>query len=135
MRYLIGTNHLKLCLGGGEQILEGFSDADWAGEALDRKSTSGYLFRLDGGLIIWGAKKQTSLSSTEAEYISLSICCLELEWLLRLMKGFGVEIVQPVKIKEDNQSCIKLLQNDNTKRRTKGRSTWNIWVDSTTGVK
>lgn len=121
LRYLIGTSDLMLCLGGGEQILEGFSDADWAGEAKDRKSTSGYLYRLDGGLVLWGAKKQTcvALSSTEAEYVSLSICCQELEWFLRLLESFGERPALPVKIWEDNQSSIKLLQQDDYTKRSK----------------
>jgi len=54
--------------------LIGFSDSDWAGDLGDRKSTSGYLFMLEGTAIAWRAKKQTmvALSSTEAEYIECS---------------------------------------------------------------
>ena len=48
----------------------GFSDADWAGDLDDRKSTSGYLFQISGGAITWKSKKQSSvaLSTAEAEY-------------------------------------------------------------------
>ena len=51
--------------------LTGFSDADWAGNADDRKNTSGGCFYLGNNLVSWHSKKQnsTSLSTTEAEYI------------------------------------------------------------------
>lgn len=120
LRYLIGTCDLKLCI-GGEGELEGFADADWAGNAHDRKSNSGYMFRLGDGTISWTARKQTcvALSSTEAEYISLSECCQDLQWILKLMKDFGEDVKQPVKINEDNQSCIKLLKQDGGTKRSK----------------
>ncbi|KAG2759882.1 hypothetical protein Pcac1_g28081 [Phytophthora cactorum] len=46
-----------------------YSDADWAGDHSDRKSTSGYLFQVFGGPISWSSKKQSSvsLSTSEAE--------------------------------------------------------------------
>lgn len=121
LRYLNGTCELKLRLGGDETGLEGYADADWAGNVADRKSNSGFLFLLNGGLISWCARKQScvALSSTEAEYISLSECCQELEWLRKLMKDFGECIQVPVKINEDNQSCIKLLKSDGGTKRSK----------------
>ena len=72
MRYLVGTvylgflykkNELKSCVG--------FSDADWAGDLDDRKSTSGYIFQLSGAAISWRSKKQACVALTaEAEYIA-----------------------------------------------------------------
>ena len=55
--------------------LIGYVDADWAGDKTDRKSTSGYLFKLGEGVISWLSKKQGSvaLSSTEAEYIAAAL--------------------------------------------------------------
>ena len=50
-RYLRGTTDLILCYGGGNLRLKGFSDADWAGDRDERKSTSGYVFILGGGAI------------------------------------------------------------------------------------
>src|SRR5260221_11916876 len=49
--------------------IEGFMDADWAGDIETRKSASGYIFTLAGGPVSWSSKAQTTpaLSSTEAE--------------------------------------------------------------------
>ncbi|KXJ70289.1 hypothetical protein RP20_CCG024175 [Aedes albopictus] len=79
------------------------------------------MFRLGDGTISWTARKQTcvALSSTEAEYISLSECCQDLQWILKLMRDFGEDVKQPVKINEDNQSCIKLLKQDGGTKRSK----------------
>src|SRR5688572_25529670 len=64
-----------------------FSDADWAGDVADRKSTSSYVFKLAGGPISLGSKKQSSvsLSTSEAEYIALSLAIQEGKWVHRLL--------------------------------------------------
>uniref|UniRef100_A0A3Q7GYL8 Retrovirus-related Pol polyprotein from transposon TNT 1-94-like beta-barrel domain-containing protein n=1 Tax=Solanum lycopersicum TaxID=4081 RepID=A0A3Q7GYL8_SOLLC len=56
LRYLRGTSNLSLCFGGGEPILEGFTDADMARDLDNWKSTSGYLFKFAGGAISWQSK-------------------------------------------------------------------------------
>ncbi|XP_046841894.1 secreted RxLR effector protein 161-like [Xenia sp. Carnegie-2017] len=50
-----------------------FSDADWGGDINDRKSTSGYIFIMNGAAVSWKSKKQScvALSTAEAEYIAL----------------------------------------------------------------
>ena len=40
--------------------LIGFIDSDWEGDNIDRKSTSGYVFMLAEGPIIWSSKKQST---------------------------------------------------------------------------
>ena len=51
MRDLQGTLGLKLQLGGAHATLHGFCDADWADDEADRRSTTGYVFRLGEGAI------------------------------------------------------------------------------------
>ena len=65
----------------------GYSDADWAGDLADRKSTSGYTFMLFGAPVSWGSKKQpiVSLSTSETEYIALSLAIQEGKWIHRLL--------------------------------------------------
>lgn len=55
------------------------ADASWAEDQADRKSNSGYIFKLFGGLISWACRKQTcvALSSMEAEYVALAEACQE----------------------------------------------------------
>ena len=49
--------------------LEGYVDLEWAGSAIDRKSTSGYCFSMGSGVISWFSRKQScvTLSTAEAE--------------------------------------------------------------------
>ena len=75
MRYLKGTLNLGLMFkSNNEGELVGFSDADWAGDLNDRKSTSGYVFLVSGSSVSWRSKKQScvALSTAEAEYMLLA---------------------------------------------------------------
>ena len=58
-------------------VLARYFDADWAGNADDRKSTSGGFFYVGNNLVSWMSKKQNSisLSTAEAEYIAAGSCC------------------------------------------------------------
>nr|GFC31471.1 uncharacterized mitochondrial protein AtMg00810-like [Tanacetum cinerariifolium] len=64
--------------------LTAFLDSDYAGCLDSRKSTSGGIQFLGGDkLVSWSSKKQdcTSMSSAEAEYVSLSACCAQVLWM------------------------------------------------------
>lgn len=69
LRYFKHTLDHELTLGIKSGALTVYVDANWTGDAMGMKSTSGYLLQLYGGSIFWGSKKQTcvSLSSMEAE--------------------------------------------------------------------
>ena len=58
-------------------VLVGYSNADWAGNADDRKSSLGGFFYVGNNLVSWMSKEQNSvsLSTAEAEYIVASSCC------------------------------------------------------------
>jgi len=96
--------------------LIGYADADWARDN-DRKSTSGYIFKLYNNTIVWRSKKQTTvaLSTTEAELISLCEATVEACWLVKLLSDLKVN-VQNVIIYEDNQSTMKAVKNPDQKR-------------------
>jgi hypothetical protein len=121
LRYLKQTKTRCLSLGGNKVELVGYSDADWAGDTDDRKSTSGYVFKIGRGAVSWGSKKQAtvSLSSTEAEYIAISEATKEAIWLRRLLIDFGAECKAPTIVYEDNQGCILLTRNPEFHARTK----------------
>ena len=101
--------------------LVGYSDSDWAGDLDDRKSTSGYMFKLCGAPISWRSKKQTSLalSTAEAEYIALSGATQEAVWLRQLTSELRFKPTKPTVIYEDNQSAIALAQNAQFHKRMK----------------
>ncbi|KYQ49640.1 Copia protein [Trachymyrmex zeteki] len=123
IRYLgVSTLDKKLYLPStGKMKLECFVDADWAGDRTDRKSTSGYVFRLGDEIIAWSSKKQTSVtvSSTEAEYIAASHASKELLWLRQLLKDMSFPAEEPTIINEDNQGCIRLIESSRCGARTK----------------
>uniref|UniRef100_H3GB36 Reverse transcriptase Ty1/copia-type domain-containing protein n=2 Tax=Phytophthora ramorum TaxID=164328 RepID=H3GB36_PHYRM len=102
--------------------LQGYSDADWAGDIESRRSTSGYAFMMNGGCISWRSKKQrtVALSSTEAEYMALSEATQEAVWLKVFLCELGeMASDEAVKIYEDNQGSIALAKNPQFHKRTK----------------
>ena len=73
LRYLKGTVKYGLKYTKGNEVqLSGFTDANWDGSTVDRKSTNGYYFSLGSGMTSWCNRKQESiaLSSVEAEYMA-----------------------------------------------------------------
>jgi len=122
MRYLKGTAHYRLQLGGGTQVLlSGYCDADWAGDLDERKSTTGYAFYIGDGLVSWNSKRQptVALSTAEAEYMSAAQAAKEALWLKQLLGELGFTQSQPVMIRSDNQGCIALTKNPAYHSRTK----------------
>ena len=73
-------------------VLVGYSDADWAGNTNDRKSTSGGCFYVGNNLVSWMSKKQNSisLSTVEAKYIATGSCCIQLLWMQKLLHNYEI---------------------------------------------
>ncbi|CAM6108199.1 unnamed protein product [Calypogeia fissa] len=101
----------------------GYSDASFADNSEDRKSTSGYLFKLAGGVISWKSQKQPVIatSSIEAEYVAYSIACKEAMWLRNLLHElhFITPDIQTVVIYGDNKPALSLIVNPEHHQRTK----------------
>ena len=74
MRYLKGTKGMRICFGSKEACVDGYADADYAGDMDKRRSTSSYVFIFTGGAVSWQSclKNCVSMSTTEAEYIAAS---------------------------------------------------------------
>eukprot|EP01018_Ginkgo_biloba_P029557 Gb_20738 [translate_table: standard] len=88
LRYIRGTKDYGLQYKRTKNFrLIGYTDADWAGDIDDRKSTSGFNFNLGTTVIAWRTKKQPiiSLSTTEAEYKVATITVCEAIWLRRIL--------------------------------------------------
>ena len=77
-----------------------FSDSDWDGDSIDRKSTSGFVFMFAEGPIFWSSKKHhtISLSSAEAEYRASINATTQCVWLQGILQEFGVTIDSPTNI-------------------------------------
>jgi hypothetical protein len=116
LRYLKGTigYDCKYERGTGlKPILFGYSDSDFAGDAEDRKSTTGVVYFLGGSLVTWASQKQkiVALSSCEAEYVAAAAAACQGVWLSRLIADVLGTKEMPVKLLMDNMSAIALSRN------------------------
>jgi hypothetical protein len=98
-----------------------FTDADWAGSIIDRKSTSGYCTYVWGNLVTWRSKKQgvVSRSSAEAEFRAMAQGICEGMWILRVLKELKIEVELPLKLYCDNKAAISIAHNPVQHDRTK----------------
>ncbi|GJT13420.1 putative ribonuclease H-like domain-containing protein [Tanacetum coccineum] len=100
--------------------LEAFSDSDYAGANLDRKSTTGGCQFLGRRLISWQCKKQTivATSTTEAEYVAAANCCGQILWIQNQLLDYGFNFMN-TKIHIDNESTICIVKNPVFHSKTK----------------
>lgn len=78
--------------------ISGFSNADWAGNYDDRRSTSGYCTFVGRSLVTWRSKKQNIVaqSSAEAEYRAMAHTSCEMLWIQSLLRDMGVNVPSPM---------------------------------------
>jgi hypothetical protein len=105
----------------GHLNVEGYTDADWAGNISDRKSTLGYLMFVGGNLVTWRSKKQNvvALSSAEAEFRGMAKGLCELLWLKRLLMEIGYAPSCEMNLFCDNKAAIDISHNPVQHDRTK----------------
>lgn len=122
LRYLRGTTTTKLVYAKKRDtlVLAGYADADFANDTDDRKSVSGYAFQVYGNLVSWSTKRQqtVSLSSTEAELVSLCTAVKESLWLTNLLNELGV-VNTSFTVMEDNIPCIQFAEEPRSHQRMK----------------
>ncbi|XP_058099853.1 secreted RxLR effector protein 161-like [Magnolia sinica] len=122
LRYVKGTIDLSLLYKkGGACKIVGYCDADYGGDHDTRRSTTGYVFNLGSGAISWCSKRQptVSLSTTEAEYRTMTMTAQESTWLIQLMRDLHQPNDYPMILHCDNQSAICLAENLVFHARTK----------------
>ncbi|GJW62311.1 hypothetical protein Tco_0111646 [Tanacetum coccineum] len=122
IRYLKGTaGHGVLFKQNGHLETQLYTDADWAGDKGDRRSTSGYLTLVGGNLVTWRSKKQkvVALSSAEAEFRGIARGITEVLWIRKLLTEIGYPPQEPSKVMSDNKAAIQILENPVQHDRTK----------------
>ena len=125
-RYLAGTKDLRITYRKPQQsqshleLLHRFTDAAYANNS-NYHSTSGYVFIVGGGAVMWESRKQTSMaiSSTEAEYVALSEAARESKWLQVLYEELGFEQNYPIPLFGDNQGLFVMANNPQFHKRSK----------------
>jgi hypothetical protein len=121
MRYLVYTPKFRLWYPKGSTfVLIGYSDVDWVGCKIDRKSTSGTCQFLGRSLVSWASKQQNSvaLSTAEAEYIAAGHCCVQLLWMRQTLRDYSYTLSK-VPLLCDNESAIRMADNPIEHSRTK----------------
>jgi len=131
MRYLKGSKSVELQYSGSLDSLNfhGFTDSEFAGDQVTRKSTSGHIFMMSGGAVSWASKRQSTVaaSSTEAEYIATAFAAKEAIWLRQLLREVEQQFIDPKEQSKlpatmlygDNQGSISLTKNPENHQRTK----------------
>nr|GEZ90646.1 putative ribonuclease H-like domain-containing protein [Tanacetum cinerariifolium] len=98
--------------------LEAFSDSDYAGASLDRKSTTRGCQFLGKRLILWQCKKQNVVanSTTKEEYVVAASCCRQVLWIQNQMLDYGFNLMN-TKIYIDNENGKKIIITEASIRR------------------
>ncbi|KAH9113686.1 hypothetical protein LEN26_013109 [Aphanomyces euteiches] len=123
LRYLKGTHDYGIIyqpVDSDHYTIELYVDAEYANDKYTRR-TSVYLLYLNGCLISWKSKLQNivALSTSEAEYISMSFGLQEALWIKSLLQELKLNLKLPIIVYEDNQSTIKMAENLTLHQRTK----------------
>ncbi|XP_019181955.1 PREDICTED: uncharacterized protein LOC109177102 [Ipomoea nil] len=122
LRYVKGTLDYGLQLTpSSSTTIHAYSDSDWAGCPIDRKSTTGFAVYLGSNLISWLSKKQRTVarSSTEAEYKALADVSAEVTWVVSLLQELGLHSGGPATLWCDNLGATYLCANPVFHARTK----------------
>ncbi|KAI3772432.1 hypothetical protein L6452_03618 [Arctium lappa] len=120
-RYLKGTPNLGLWYPKDSGFdLTGYSDSDFAGCKLDRKSTTGGCQLLGGKLVSWTSKKQNSVSTStaEAEYVAAGSCCSQILWMRNQLLDYDLHLSK-IPIYCDSTSAIAIANNPVLHSKTK----------------
>jgi hypothetical protein len=114
LRSLCGIVGYGLRYVSDEEVkLQGYTNFNWEGSAVDRESTLRCFFSLGSSMISWLRRKQMSLAlnTIEAEYLVDNIASHGALWLRKLLAGIFDIYLEPTLIYCDNQICVKLSEN------------------------
>lgn len=94
----------------GHTHIECFSNTNWAGFKVDRRSTSSYCVFVRRDLVSWKSEKQNvvSRSSAESEYRAMTQSVYEIMWIYKLLTEIGFKTSVPAKLWCDNQAALHI---------------------------
>ena len=122
LKYAISTKHYSIKYGGINKLLQidGYADADWGSNLVDRKSTTGFIFMMNGGPISWKSGKQTTvaLSTMEAELMALSDAAREILAHLTFFQTLSIELPLPI-LYTDNEAAESVAKHEPEYQRSK----------------
>lgn len=113
LRYIHNTVDVGLVFEQKDsQYLVGYCDSDYAGDLDKRRSTTGYVFTIANAPVSWKSTLQSAvaLSTTEAEYMTITEAEKEAIWLQGLLRELGIG-QEEITIFCDSQSAIQLAKN------------------------
>jgi hypothetical protein len=132
LRYLYSTKDAKLfmnskCSDSSEGIkIVAYCDADWCGDLEERKSTSGFIIKINGCPVIWKSQKQksVSLSTAEAEISAAGAAVKEIQWLQNFLTELGVQTENSnsqsaAVLYCDNKAAVLIAKQDMANSRTR----------------
>jgi hypothetical protein len=125
MRYLKDKEDLGITYSSEKNNgLIAYCDADFAGDPANNRSTTGYVFVYGGAPILWKSQRQSliTLSSTEAEFVSLCSTVKTLIWVRRFAREMNMIDDRPTTLYCDNQSAIRIASNEKCVQRTRHMS-------------
>lgn len=114
LRYVKGSlKHGILFPSGVDAELLYYSDSDWCGDIIDRRSNIWYMFMYLGVLISWCSKKHpvVALSTCEVELIVGVLSTCKDVWLMNLLHELKFNVSKPIRLIIDNKSIINLAKN------------------------
>jgi hypothetical protein len=119
LRYLRGTEDQGVRYRGAQcgdmQWLDirTLSDADWSGDLVSGRSTSGVVSMVSQGAVMWTTKRQnsTAQSTAEAEYMALGMAVQDILWMKKWLMEVGVRLVSPIPLFCDNTAAVAMSRN------------------------
>lgn len=128
LRYVKRTRSFRLTFGSGKGqnlAVEGYADADYAGDIDTRQSTTGFVLYVKGSLVSWKSRRQhcVTLSTTEAEYLAIGDCEKHGLWLCRLLEHIQqlpqINVPISLLLSNDNQGAVFLCNEASVNNRSK----------------
>ena len=107
-----------------------YTNADYAGDPVTRRSVTGYIIFLHGVPVCFCSRSQKSvtLSSCESEWIALSEAVKDVMFILHLCESMQIEVKLPVTVRVDNVGAIFMTDNVTTTARTRHVDTRTKYV-------